>query len=153
LIILLNKWDLLEGDKKRQEQLLEEVRQATNFIPFAPIFKVSAKTGAGIKRLFPEIGKMHRQFTQRFPTAALNRLLEEAKAKHEPPMYQGRRLKLYYTAQISTAPPAFAIITNQPKGIHFSYQRYLANRFREGLGLDRVPLRLFFRERSGRDKG
>ena len=153
LIILLNKWDLLEGDKKRQERLLEEVRQASNFIPFAPIFKVSAKTGAGIKRLFPEIGKMHRQFTRRFPTAALNRLLEEAKAKHEPPMYQGRRLKLYYTAQISTAPPAFAIITNQPKGIHFSYQRYLTNRFREGLGLDRVPLRLFFRERSGRDKG
>jgi GTP-binding protein len=153
LMILLNKWDLLEGDKKRQEQLLEKVRLATNFIPFVPIFKVSAKTGAGIKRLFPEIGKIHRQFTQRFPTAALNRLLEDAKAKHEPPMYQGRRLKLYYTAQISTAPPAFAIITNQPKGIHFSYQRYLTNRFREGLGLDRVPLRLFFRERSGRDKG
>jgi GTPase len=152
LMILLNKWDLLEGDKKRQERLLEEVRLATNFIPFVPVFKVSAKTGAGIKRLFPEIGKMHRQFTQRFPTAALNRLLEEAKAKHEPPMYQGRRLKLYYTAQISTAPPTFAVIANQPKGIHFSYQRYLTNRFREGLGLDRVPLRLFFRERSGRDK-
>lgn len=153
LLILLNKWDLLEGDKKRQEQLLEKVRLATNFIPFVPIFKVSAKTSAGIKRLFPEIGKIHRQFTQRFPTAALNRLLEEAKAKHEPPMYQGRRLKLYYTAQISTAPPTFAVIANQPKGIHFSYQRYLTNRFREGLGLDRVPLRLFFRERSGRDKG
>ncbi len=153
LIILLNKWDLLQENTKRQEQLLEEVRLATNFIPFAPIFKVSAKTGAGIKRLFPEIGKVHRQFTQRFPTAALNRLLEEAKAKHEPPMYQGRRLKLYYTAQISTAPPTFAIIANQPKGIHFSYQRYLTNRFREGLGLDRVPLRLFFRERSGREKG
>jgi GTPase len=152
LIILINKWDLLQDDKKRQDALLEELRMAMNFIPFAPVFKVSAKTGAGIKRLFPEIGKMHRQFTQRFPTAALNRLLEDAKAKHEPPMYQGRRLKLYYTAQISTAPPSFAIISNYPKGIHFSYQRYLSNRFREGLGLDRVPLRLFFRERSGRDK-
>jgi GTP-binding protein len=153
LIILLNKWDLIKDDKKRQEQLLEAVEMATNFIPFAPIFKVSAKTGTGIKRLFPEVGKIYRQFTQRFPTSALNRLLEAAKAKHEPPMYQGRRLKLYYTAQISTAPPTFAVIANQPKGIHFSYQRYLTNRFREGLGLDRVPLRLFFRERSGRDKG
>jgi GTP-binding protein len=153
LMILLNKWDLLAGDTKRQEQLLEEVRLATNFIPFAPIFKVSAKTGAGIKRLFPEIGKIHRQFTRRFSTAALNRLLEEAKAKHEPPMYQGRRLKLYYTAQISTAPPSFAIIANQPKGIHFSYQRYLTNRFREGLGLDHVPLRLLFRERNRKEKG
>lgn len=153
LMILLNKWDLLADDKKQQDQLMEQVRRATNFIPFAPIFKVSAKTGAGIKRLFPEIGKIYRQFTRRFPTSALNRLLEEAKAKHEPPMYQGRRLKLYYTAQISTAPPSFAIVANQPKGIHFSYQRYLTNRFREGLGLGQVPLRLFFRERNRREKG
>ncbi|WP_417910399.1 ribosome biogenesis GTPase Der [Candidatus Electronema sp. PJ] len=153
LLILINKWDLIEGDKKRQEQLLAAVEEAVKFIPFAPVFKVSAKTGSGIKRLFPEMGKMHRQFYQRFPTAALNRLLEEAKAKHEPPMYQGRRLKLFYTAQISTAPPSFAVIANYPKGIHFSYQRYLTNRFREGLGLDRVPLRLLFRERSGRTKG
>jgi GTP-binding protein len=65
-------------------------------------------------------------------------------------MHHGRRLKLYYTAQISTAPPTFAVISNYPEDIHFSYQRYLTNRFREGLGLDRVPLRLFFRERSGR---
>lgn len=150
LMILINKWDLIEADKKRQAQLLEAVEEAVKFIPFAPVFKVSAKTGAGIKRLFPEIGKMHRQFTQRFPTAALNRLLEEAKAQHEPPMRHGRRLKLYYTAQISSAPPTFAVIANYPQDIHFSYQRYLTNRFREGLGLDRVPVRLLFRERSGR---
>ncbi|MCW5206452.1 ribosome biogenesis GTPase Der [Desulfobulbus sp. F5] len=153
LLLLINKWDMIQDDKKRQTQLLEAVQEATKFIPFAPVLKVSAKTGSGIKRIFPEIGKMHRQFHQRFPTAALNRLLEAATTGHEPPMYQGRRLKLYYTAQISSAPPTFAVIANFPKGIHFSYQRYLANRFREGLGLDRVPVRLLFRERSGRTKG
>jgi GTP-binding protein len=63
-------------------------------------------------------------------------------------MHRGRRLKLYYTAQIGTAPPTFAVIANAPKGIHFSYQRYIANRFREGLGLDHVPVRVLFRERS-----
>ncbi|XOF33802.1 MAG: ribosome biogenesis GTPase Der [Candidatus Electrothrix sp. YB6] len=152
LMILLNKWDLIQDDKQRQKQLLEEVRLATNFIPFAPVFRVSAKTGSGIKRIFPEIGKMHRQFYQRFSTSALNRLLEAATHHHEPPMYRGRRLKLYYTAQVDTAPPSFAVVTNDPKGIHFSYQRYLKNRFREGLGLDRIPIRLFFRERSGRKK-
>ncbi len=152
LIILLNKWDLLKGDKKKQDWLLEEVRLATNFIPFAPVLRVSAKTGSGIKRIFPETGKLYRQFHQRFPTSSLNRLLEAAVAHHEPPMHKGRRLKLYYTAQISTAPPTFAVISNAPKGIHFSYQRYLVNRFREGLGLDRVPVRLLFRERSGRKK-
>ncbi len=152
LIILLNKWDLIKDDKKRQDWLLEEVRLATNFIPFAPVLRVSAKTGYGIKRVFPEIGKMYRQFHERFPTSALNRLLEAAVAHHEPRIYKGRRVKLYYTAQIGTAPPSFAIITNSPKGVHFSYQRYLKNRFREGLGLDRVPVRLVFKERSGRKK-
>lgn len=152
LIILINKWDLIREDRKRQEWVLEEVRLATNFIPFAPVFRVSAKTGYGVKRIFPEIGKVYRQFHERFPTSALNRLLEAAVAHHEPPMYKGRRLKLYYTAQIGTAPPSFAVIANAPKGVHFSYQRYLKNRFREGLGLDQVPVRLVFKERSGRKK-
>ncbi|MCI5159604.1 MAG: GTP-binding protein, partial [Candidatus Electrothrix sp. AUS1_2] len=152
LMILINKWDLIKDDKKKQDWLMEEVRLATNFIPFAPVFRVSAKTGSGIKRLFPEFGKIHRQFHQRFSTSPLNRLLESATHHHEPPMYRGRRLKLYYTTQIDTAPPTFVVIANFPKGIHFSYQRYLSNRFREGLGLDKVPIRLFFRERSGRTK-
>lgn len=151
-VILINKWDLIREDKKRQDWLMEEVRLATNFIPFAPVFKVSAKTGYGIKRLFPVIGKIHRQFHGRYSTSSLNRLLEAAVAHHEPPMYRGRRLKLYYTAQIGTSPPTFAVISNAPKGIHFSYQRYLKNRFREGLGLDLVPVRLVFRERSGRTR-
>ncbi len=153
LIVLINKWDLIKDDKKRQEQLLEEVRMAIKFIPFAPVLKVSALTGTGIKRLFPEVGKVYRQFHQRFPTAALNRLLADAVAKHEPPYYHGRRLKFYYTAQLATAPPRFAVIANAPDGIHFSYQRYLTNCFRDGLGLDNVPVQLFFRERSGRKKG
>ncbi len=152
LIILLNKWDLIAADKKRQDWLLEEVRLATNFIPFAPVLRVSARTGYGIKRIFPEIGKVYRQFHARFPTSALNRLLADAVTRHEPPMHKGRRLKLYYTAQIGTAPPTFAVIANAPKGIHFSYQRYLTNRFREGLGLLQVPVRLLFKERSGRKK-
>lgn len=152
LLILINKWDLIKDDKKKQDWLLEEIRLASNFIPFVPVFKVSAKTGYGIKRIFPEIGKVYRQFHQRFPTSALNRLLEAATRHHEPPMYRGRRLKLYYTTQIDTAPPSFVVIANFPKGIHFSYQRYLKNQFRDGLGLDRIPIRLFFRERSGRTK-
>jgi len=152
LIILLNKWDLLQGDRKRQNWLLEEVRLATNFIPFAPVLRVSAKTGYGIKRIFPEIGKVYRQFHARFPTSGLNRLLEDATSHHEPRMYKGRRIKLYYTAQIGTAPPSFVVICNRPKGIHFSYERYLKNRFREGLGLTQVPVRLVFKERSGRKK-
>ncbi len=150
LMVLINKWDLLEHDRKRQLQLLDEVHLALKFIPFAPVLKVSAHEGTGIKRLFPEMGKMQRQFHQRFPTAALNRLLAEAVERHEPPYHKGRKLKFYYTSQLATAPPRFVVVTNDPDGVHFSYQRYLTNCFREGLGLDRVPVQLFFRERSGR---
>ncbi len=149
-IILVNKWDLLKGDTRRQKQLMDEIETATTFISFAPVLKVSALTGQGIKRIFPEIGKMHRQFFARFQTSALNRLLEEAIIRHAPPLYHGRRLKFYYTAQIKTAPPTFAVITNAPGGIHFSYQRYLVNQFRRGLDLDRVPVRLTFKPRSKR---
>jgi len=151
-IILVNKWDLLKGDTRRQKQLLEEIAMATSFMSFAPVLKVSALTGQGIKRIFPEIGKVYRQFNERFPTSALNQLLEDAVARHNPPYHRGRRLKFYYTAQIRTAPPTFAVIANSPKAVHFSYQRYLVNHFREALGLDRVPVRVFFREKKKRGK-
>lgn len=149
-IILVNKWDLLNGDIRRQKQLMEEISMAVNFMPYAPILKVSALTGQGIKKIFPEIGRVYRQFNARCPTASLNRLLEEAVARHNPPYHRGRRLKFYYTAQIKTAPPTFAVIASNPQAVHFSYQRYLVNQFREGLGLDRVPVRLFFREKKKR---
>lgn len=147
-IILVNKWDLLAGDVKRQKQLMDEIAMATGFMSFAPVLKVSALTGKGIKRIFPEIGKVFRQYNERFQTSSLNQLLEDAVSRHAPPYHHGRRLKFYYTAQLGTAPPTFAIVANSPKGIHFSYQRYLINQFREGLGLDRVPVRIFFRERG-----
>lgn len=147
-IILVNKWDLLKGDTPGQKKLMEEIAMATTFMSFAPVIKVSALTGQGIKKIFPEIGKVYRQFTERFPTSALNQLLEDAVAKHTPPYHKGRRLKFYYTAQIGTSPPTFALVANAPKGVHFSYQRYLTNQFRERLGLDRVPVRLFLRPKK-----
>ncbi len=151
-IILVNKWDLLKGDPGRQKQLMEEISMATGFMSFAPVLKVSALTGQGIKRVFPEIGRVYRQFNERFPTSALNQLLEDAVARHNPPYHKGRRLKFYYTAQIRSAPPTFAVIANAPKAVHFSYHRYLVNHFRQALGLDRVPVRVFFREKKKKEK-
>ncbi|WP_457576815.1 ribosome biogenesis GTPase Der [Desulfomarina sp.] len=148
LIILVNKWDLLEGDKKRGHQVLAEVGRQLPFLGFAPVLNVSAKTGYGVKRLFPVIGSVYRQYKASFPTSALNRLLREAIENHSPPIYKNKRLKFYYTSQISTSPPRFVIMTNSYKGVHFSYQRYLTNRFREGLGLDKVPIQLIFKDKS-----
>ena len=148
LILLLNKWDLVVGDRKRQQQMLEEIGRAVPFVGFAPLLNVSAKTGYGFKRLFPTAGAVHRQFTATFPTAALNRLLGDAVEHHSPPIYKNKRLKFYYTTQVGSAPPTFVIMSNSSKGVHFSYERYLTNRYREGLGLDRVPIRLIFKDKS-----
>ena len=148
LIILVNKWDLLKDDKKRQEAVMLEVGRQLPFIGFAPILNVSALTGYGIKRLFPVIGSVFRQFQATFPTSALNRLLQDAVDAHSPPIYKNKRLKFYYTSQIGTCPPKFVVMTNSYKGVHFSYKRYLINKFREGLGLDKVSIRLIFKDKS-----
>lgn len=148
LIVLVNKWDLIKDDKKRQEEVLEEVGRQLPFVGFAPLLNVSALTGYGVKRMFPTIGSVYRQYCATFPTSALNRLLNDAVEQHSPPIYKNKRLKFYYTSQIGTRPPRFVIMTNSYKGVHFSYERYLINRYREGLGLDKVPIQIIFKDKS-----
>lgn len=149
-LVLLNKWDLLKSDRKRQEHLLAEVDRAVHFAGYAPVHKVSALTGIGVGKLFPLIDKVHEQYSREISTPRLNKILGEAVAAHPPALHKGRRLKLYYVTQISSRPPTLIIFANDPKGIHFSYSRFLVNRFRDALGLDQVPLRIFFRQRQRR---
>lgn len=152
LILLVNKWDLVKDNAKEQKKILEDIGRAVPFVGFAPLLKVSALSGYGVKRLFPAIGSVHRQFKETFPTSALNRLLQDAVEDHSPPIYKNKRLKFYYTSQIGTCPPKFVVMTNSYKGVHFSYQRYLTNRFRDGLGLDKVPVQLIFKDKREQRK-
>jgi len=152
LILLVNKWDLVKDDKIRQKQIMGEIALAVPFVGFAPLLTASALTGYGIKRLFPTIGTVYKQFTSSFPTSALNRLLKDAVEDHSPPIYKNKRLKFYYTSQVGHRPPKFVVMSNSSKGVHFSYERYLVNRFREGLGLDKVPLQLFIRDKNREKK-
>lgn len=152
LILLVNKWDLVKDDKVRQQQIMGEIALAVPFVSFAPLLTASALTGYGIKRLFPTIGTVYKQFTSSFPTSALNRLLKDAVEDHSPPIYKNKRLKFYYTSQVGHRPPKFVVMSNSSKGVHFSYERYLVNRFREGLGLDKVPLQLFIRDKNREKK-
>jgi len=152
LILLVNKWDLIRDDKVRQKQIMGEIALAAPFVGFAPLLTASALTGYGIKRLFPTIGSVYRQYTSKFPTSALNRLLKDAVEDHSPPIYKNKRLKFYYTSQVGTRPPKFVVMSNSSKGVHFSYERYLVNRFREGLGLDKVPIQMFIRDKNREKK-
>jgi len=89
------------------------------------------------------------QFCRRVSTSDLNRVFSEATNNHHAPLSHGKRVKFYFTTQVGTRPPTFVIFTNQPDSIHFSYERYLINQFREAFGFNGTPLRLIFR---GRDK-
>ena len=149
-LILLNKWDLIQNDRKRQQHLLDEVERAVHFAGFAPVHKVSALTGIGVGKLFPLIDKVYEQYSRKFGTPRLNRILQEAVEAHPPSLHKGRRVKLYYVTQIASQPPTLIVFANDPMGIHFSYSRFLVNRFREALGMDQVQLRIFFRQRQRR---
>jgi len=149
-LLIVNKWDLVKNKPKEQKKIKAEVEMATQFVGFAPILTLSALTGTGIKKLLPEIASVYEQFCKKFTTNRLNRILQEAVVAHPPALYRGKRIKLLYTTQISSRPPTFAIVTNYPKEIHFSYHRYLLNTFRKELGLDKTPIKIVFRERKRR---
>ena len=147
-LVLLNKWDLIREDKKKQKWLLDEVEMATRFVGFAPTLPISALSGFGVKKILPTLDEVYRQYALEFSTNKINKVLRRAVEKHSPPLHRGRRLKLYYATQIRNKPPTFLVFANYPKAIHFSYYRFLANRFRQELGLDKAPIRILFRERK-----
>jgi GTP-binding protein len=149
-ILVVNKWDLVKGDSKAQKKITTELQMATQFVGFAPVLTLSALTGKGVQKLLPVIDSVYEQFSKKFSTGRLNRILQDASATHPPALHRGRRIKLLYTTQIASRPPTFAVVTNYPKAIHFSYHRYLVNTLRKELGLNKTPIKLFFRERKRR---
>jgi GTPase len=152
-IVGVNKWDAVEKDGKQAARFLEGVRERFRFSPFAPILTFSALSGNRVARIIPTVREVFEQYGQRITTGILNRGLEQALQHHEPPVVRGRRLKFYYATQASTRPPTFVLFCNYPDSIHFSYERYLTNQFREAFGLSKTPIRLVFRGRERREKG
>lgn len=149
-IILLNKWDRVEKDRKTLKRYLDELRDKAKFLNFAPAITISALTGLRVASIFGEVDDVYGQYATRIGTGQLNKLFEQATREKEPSMYKGKRLKFYYAAQVSTKPPAFVAFVNVPEGVHFSYERYLVNQIRGAFGLKHTPIRMMFRERKGR---
>lgn len=149
-IVLINKWDLVRGERKREKRIMDEVARATRFMEYAPTLTVSALDGTGTGKVLPLVNTISQQYGRTFTTNRLNNILQKAVKEHTPPFHKGRRLKFYYTTQISSRPPAFLVFVNYPKGVHFSYHRYLVNQFRQGLELDKIPLKIILKERQRR---
>jgi GTP-binding protein len=149
-VLLLNKWDLVAKDQHSVRRFRDELRAAAKFLAFAPVLTLSALTGQRVQRIFKLVDTIYAQYTTRVNTGRLNRILEKALTDNEPSLHHGRRIKFYYATQAATRPPTFIMFVNYPEAVHFSYQRYLKNRLREGAGLHDTPIRLVLRPRSGR---
>jgi GTP-binding protein len=147
-IFLMNKWDLLEKDSYTAKNYLNELRMQAKFLSFAPVITISALTGQRVSKIFGVVDDVYRQCQKRIGTAQLNRVLESSLAKNPAPLHRGKPIKFYYITQVSTKPPTFVCFVNYPRAVHFSYKRYLINQIREQTGLDKVPIRMMFRQRE-----
>jgi GTP-binding protein len=151
-MLLVNKWDAAAHAQDDYKKVEEEIRFKLKFLPYAPIEFISAKTGRRVEKVFPRIDEIMTGYRKRFQTSQLNQILERAVAGHQPPAMRGRPRRFYYTTQLKSAPPTFALFSNMDDPLHFSYRRYLENQFREALGLVGCPIHLVLRARKGMKK-
>jgi len=147
-LFVVNKWDTVTKDNASMGKFVEKIRMDFKYLAFAPIVFVSAKSGQRTGKIMAEIDALMEQYTKRVSTADLNNVFKEAVESHHAPLATGRRVKFYYATQVAIKPPSFVVFTNQPEGIHFSYERYLTNKFREAFGFSGTPLKLMFRGRE-----
>ncbi|AXH15070.1 ribosome biogenesis GTPase Der [Malaciobacter mytili LMG 24559] len=148
-IIVLNKWDENMDTFKKFE---ETVRSKFKFLYYAPIIAVSAKTGRSIGRLKDKIIEIYNNYSQRIPTATLNKIVEEAVIRHALPSPNGNYLRIYYTTQFESKPPRIALIMNKPNLLHFSYKRYLINYLRDNINFEGTPIHILARKKGQREE-
>jgi GTP-binding protein len=148
VVILVNKWDLVEKDSRTLDEVTREVRQDLHFLDYVPVLFISAKTGQRVSRVLPTALQVQEERLRRIPTGELNRLLRQTLEEHAPPSRAGRPLKILYASQVRADPPTFLFHVNDPELVHFSYARHLENRIRREFGFLGTPIRLSFRRRK-----
>jgi GTP-binding protein len=148
VILVINKWDLIDDRAVGRERLEDQAGQHLKFMRHAPRVYLSALKGEGVHRLFPAMQNIHQAYRRRTSTTDLNRILSQAWESRPPAMAGKRAPRLYYCSQVRHSPPNFVLFTNLPKSPHFSYLRYLENTLRKALGLDGVPFRVIIRGRE-----
>ncbi|MFW5708604.1 MAG: ribosome biogenesis GTPase Der [Chloroflexota bacterium] len=146
LVIVVNKWDAVEKDSYTMVEFDRNLRERLHFVPYAPVVYISAMTGQRIHQVLETASRVYENRYFRLPTAEVNRILRDALQRHPPPVRGTRRLKIYFGSQVSTAPPLFLFHVNDKALVHFSYRRYLENRFREAYPFEGTPIRFSFRE-------
>jgi GTPase len=151
LIVLVNKWDLVEEkDANTARQGQDAIIAKAPFLRYVPFLYVSAVTGQRVRKVLDLIVEVAESREQRVPTAEVNKVLASLVERNGPPQKPGEEVKLLYASQIATAPPTLAIVSNRPDEVPESYQRYLVHGFREAWPFTGSPLRLKFTRRGSR---
>jgi len=145
-IIVLNKWDI--SKREEHDKIIQSVRDRFKFLAYAPIITLSAKSHLRVDKLHDMILEINENYSQRITTSQLNEVMDKAMRRHQLPSMHGQVIRIYYATQYETRPPKIAIVMNKPKGLHFTYRRYLTNKLREAFNFTGTPL-LFKAKKKG----
>ena len=151
VIIVINKWDLVEKETNTLENYKKQVYDKLAYLKYAPVMFISALTGQRVNKLFELINEVYKNNNLRVPTSMLNDVLSEAVAITQPPSDKGKRLKIYYMTQVRVTPPTFVVFVNNKELMHFSYLRYLENHLRKQFNFKGTPIRMITRERNEKE--
>lgn len=148
VVIVVNKWDTVETDQQAMKEFEEDIRTQFQFLDYAPIAFLSAKTKKRLHTLLPAVKLASENHVKRIPTNLLNDVIMDALALNPTPTYKGKRLKILYATQVSVKPPSFVVFVNDPELMHFSYVRFLENKIREAFDFTATPIKIFVRRRQ-----
>ncbi len=148
VIVVVNKWDLVQKDNYTMDDYTDHIRKELRFMSFVPVIFTSALTGQRVKNILSVAMQVYDARLRRIPTGELNRFLQEAVGKNPPKGAKRHRLRFFYMTQAGVAPPTFVFFVNDAKLVHFTYKRYLENKLREAHEFLGTPLRLVFRSRG-----
>lgn len=148
MIIVVNKWDLIEKDNSTFNEFQETIRKSLAYAVYAPIMTVSALTGQRVNKILDAVDEVYGFRNLRVSTGVLNDIITEAVLMNQPRMVRGKRLKIFYGTQVAVNPPKFLIFVNDSEIVHFSYQRYIENKIRDSFEYKGTPIVIEFRSRG-----
>ena len=151
LILVVNKWDLIEKDNKTYTEFEKNLRKNLLFMSYAPIVFVSALTKQRVPKILDLVKYVAEQQSVRIATSVLNEIVRDAVMQNPPPTDKGKRLKILYITQSGVKPPTFVLFVNEPEILHFSYERYLENKLRESFGFEGTSIKFIVRKRENEE--
>ena len=145
-LIIINKWDLKVKETDTSKKIEDEIKEKIKFMTEIKTLFISAKTGQRVDKIIPLCEKLNKNANRRVKTGLLNEVIFDSTRINEPPMKNGKKLKIFYSSQVATVPPTFVIKVNDPELVHFSYERYLENVLRKNFEFEGTPIKIYFRK-------